>query len=218
VADFVQRGTPRQRCVFECLAGVIESSIAGCHDAVSLPISLFPIEGHVCGRLFDVRAGEKLPAFAVLRLASVRVAVFYLRTRIFMMRWIHNMRRDLATAFRFVILVPLLLLLVSCAGQQETPRDVSEIASDNTVLIFGPSVSDATEQGIKITYAQASMGFDSGCDPNRTFSEDLNECAKLPAEVKEKAISHCATYDKKAVFLGNGTNWLAQTVSRFVCE
>jgi hypothetical protein len=31
---------------------------------------------------------------------------------------------------------------------------------------------------------------------------DLNECAKLPAEVKEKAISHCATYDKKAVFLG----------------
>ena len=135
-----------------------------------------------------------------------------------MMQSIHNIRRDIARAFRFAILAPLLLLLVACAGQQETPRDVSEVASDNTVLIFGPSVSDATEEGIKITYAQASMGFDSGCDPNRTFSDDLNECAKLPAEVKEAAVSHCASYDKKAVFLGNGTNWLAQTVSRFACE
>ena len=141
-----------------------------------------------------------------------------LKTKDIVMRSNSTIKNRTEAQIRFAVMVALALALCGCAGQQETPRDVSEIGTDNTVLIFGPSVSDATEEGIKITYAQASMGFDSGCDPNRTFSEDLNECAKLPAEVKEKAISHCATYDKKAVFLGNGTNWLAQTVSRFVCE
>lgn len=134
------------------------------------------------------------------------------------MRSYSTIRNRAEAQIRVAVMVALALALCGCAGQQETPRDVSEIGTDNTVLIFGPSVSDATEEGIKITYAQASMGFDTGCDPNRTFSDELNECAKLPAEVKEQALNHCDSYGKKAVFLGNKSNWLAQTVSQFVCE
>ena len=108
-------------------------------------------------------------------------------------------------------------LLTGCATPQP-PRDVSEVSSADTVLLFGPSTSDETEAGIKITYAQASMGFDSGCNPNQTFSDELNECAKLPAEVKTLAIDHCASFGLKAMFTGNSTNWLQQTVSNFTCE
>ena len=108
-------------------------------------------------------------------------------------------------------------LLAGCATQQP-PRDATEVSSADTVLLFGPSTSDETEAGIKITYAQASMGFDSGCDPNQTFSDELNECAKLPAEVKTLAIDHCASFGLKAMFTGNSTNWLQQTVSNFTCE
>ena len=107
--------------------------------------------------------------------------------------------------------------LAGCATQQP-PRDATEVSSADTVLLFGPSTSDETEAGIKITYAQASMGFDSGCDPNQTFSDELNECAKLPAEVKTLAIDHCASFGLKAMFTGNSTNWLQQTVSNFTCE
>ena len=108
-------------------------------------------------------------------------------------------------------------LLAGCATQQP-PRDVTEVSSADTMLLFGPSTSDETEAGIKITYAQASMGFDSGCNPNQTFSDELNECAKLPAEVKTLAIDHCASFGLKAMFTGNGSNWLQQTVSNFTCE
>ena len=110
-----------------------------------------------------------------------------------------------------------LSLLAGCVTQQP-PRDVGEVSSADTVLLFGPSTSDETEAGIKITYAQASMGFDSGCDPNQTFSDELNECAKLPAEVKTLAIDHCASFGLKALFVGNSTNWLQQTVSNFTCK
>ena len=96
-------------------------------------------------------------------------------------------------------------LLAGCATQQP-PRDVTEVSSADTVLLFGPSTSDETEAGIKITYAQASMGFDSGCDPNQTFSDELNECAKLPAEKKPLAITHCANYGMKAQVTGASTN------------
>ena len=44
--------------------------------------------------------------------------------------------------------------LVGCATQQQPLRDASEVSSADTVLIFGPSTSDATEEGIKITYAR----------------------------------------------------------------
>ena len=105
------------------------------------------------------------------------------------MRSNSTIRNGSKTQTRFAVMFALTIGLCGCAGQQETPRDFSEIGTDNTVLIFGPSVSNATEEGIKITYAQASMGFDTGCDPNRTFSDELNECTKLPVEVKEEAMS-----------------------------
>ena len=108
--------------------------------------------------------------------------------------------------------------LLDVCATQKPPRDVTEVSSADTVLMFGPSISGETEAGIKITYAQASMGFDSGCDPNQTFTDELNECAKLPAEVKTLAIDHCASFGLKAMFSGNSTNWLQQTVSNFTCE
>lgn len=119
--------------------------------------------------------------------------------------------KPLITALGFIV-------LTGCAAQQQPPRDVSEVSSADTVLLFGPSTSDASEEGVKITYAQASMGFDSGCNPNQTFSDDLNDCAKLPSEVKTLALDHCASFGLKAMFVGNTTNWLQQTVSNFTCE
>ena len=119
---------------------------------------------------------------------------------------------------KLFILVLGYILLAACASQQQPPRDVSEVSSADTVLIFGPSTSDASEEGIKITYAQASMGFDSGCNPNQTFSDELNDCAKLPEEVKTLAIDHCASFGLKALFVSNSTNWLQQTVSNFTCK
>ena len=50
-----------------------------------------------------------------------------------------------------------LIVLTGCAAQQQPPRDVSEVSSVDTVLLFGPSTSDASEEGVKITYAQASI-------------------------------------------------------------
>ena len=119
---------------------------------------------------------------------------------------------------KLFILVLGYILLAACASQQQPPRDVSEVSSADTVLIFGPSTSDASEEGIKITYAQASMGFDSGCNPNQTFSDELNDCAKLPEEVKTLALDHCTSFGLKALFMGNNTNWLQQTVSTFTCD
>ena len=107
---------------------------------------------------------------------------------------------------------------IGCAAQQQPPRDVSEVSSADAVLVFGPSTSDASAEGIKITYAQASMGFDSGCNPNQTFSDELNDCAKLPEEVKTLALDHCTSFGLKALFVGNSTNWLQQTVSNFTCD
>ena len=121
-------------------------------------------------------------------------------------------------AFKIVAIAAGLVFLIGCAAQQQPPRDVSEVSSADTVLIFGPSTSDASEEGIKITYAQASMGFDSGCNPNQTFSDELNDCAKLPEEVKTLALDHCAGFGLKALFMGNSTNWLQQTVSNFTCD
>ena len=108
------------------------------------------------------------------------------------------------------------IVFVGCAAQP--PREVSTISTSNTSLLTTPTASKESEDGINITYAQASVGFDTGCDFNQTFSDDLNDCAKLPVEVKEMAIAHCDGYGRKAMFLGNGTSWLQQTVSKFRCD
>jgi hypothetical protein len=36
--------------------------------------------------------------------------------------------------------------------------------------------------------------------------------------VKTLALDHCASFGLKAMFVGNTTNWLQQTVSNFTCE
>lgn len=108
------------------------------------------------------------------------------------------------------------ILFVGCAAQP--PREVSTIETSNTSLLTAPTTSKESKDGINITYAQASVGFDTGCDINQTFSDDLNDCAKLPTAVKEMAIAHCDGHGRKAMFLGNGTSWLQQTVSKFRCD
>ena len=113
----------------------------------------------------------------------------------------------------------LILSIFICfsVASQETPRDVSTISSSNTKTLTKPKIAN-TRKGFKITYAQMSMGFDAGCNPNRIMSDEVNECAKLPENVKKLATEHCDSFSKKAVFLGNTTNFIQMTVSRFRCE
>ena len=106
---------------------------------------------------------------------------------------------------------------MGCTGAQ-SPNDVSDVSSKNIATIFPPKVTKSSPEKLEITYAQISMGFDSGCNPYQSFSSELNECAQLPSNVKVLAIDHCAKYSKKAVFLGNKTNLLKMTVSKFECE
>jgi hypothetical protein len=101
---------------------------------------------------------------------------------------------------------------------QETPRDADTISSSNTKTLTKPKITNADEKGISIRYAQISMGFDPNCNPNRIMSNELNECAKLPENVKSLAIQHCESIGKKALFLGNRTNLIQMTVSKFKCE
>ena len=65
-----------------------------------------------------------------------------------------------------------------------------------------------------------AMGFDTlGCNAYRNIStSELNQCAKLPEDVKAMAISYCENKGKKAVFWGNEDNWIKMTVSKFSCE
>lgn len=103
-------------------------------------------------------------------------------------------------------------------GSGDETRDVESISSTKTKTLTKPKLK-TTRNGFKITYAQASIGFDAGCNPNRIMSKKLNECIKLPKNVKQMAISYCADKDKnKAVFYGNTENFIKMTVSRFRCE
>ena len=103
-------------------------------------------------------------------------------------------------------------------GAPERPRDVADVSSSDTSTIIDPKIVKSSEEGIEIKYAQLSFGFDAGCNPYKTYSSDLNECAKLPENVKDIAIEHCAESGKKAVFLGNKTSLLQMTISEFSCE
>ena len=74
----------------------------------------------------------------------------------------------------------------------ERPRDVADVSSSDTSTIIDPKIVTSSEDGIEIKYAQLSFGFDAGCNLYNTYSSDLNECAKLPENVKDIAIEHCA--------------------------
>lgn len=116
------------------------------------------------------------------------------------------------------ILAVLGLLAVSACGPNEPPRAVSAVSSSNTQTLLPPRVKDRSEDGIQIVYPQVSIGFDENCDSFRVMSDQLNQCAKLPENVKSVAVEHCALFDKQALFTGNKTNFLHMTVSHFECE
>ena len=119
--------------------------------------------------------------------------------------------------FKYVFLLVVFMILAGCVSP-ETPRDADKVSTSNTRTLLSPSITDADSNGISMRYAQISFGFDPACNPNRLFKNDMNKCAKLPQEVKDMAIDHCNTFSKKAVFLGNRTNWLQMTISDFRCE
>lgn len=107
--------------------------------------------------------------------------------------------------------------LAGCASQ-ETPRDVDTISSDKIKTLTPPKIIKSDVNGLSIRYAQMSMGYDAACNPNRSFSSELNDCNELPESVKNLAINHCEKYSKKAVFMGNKTNFIQMTVSKFTCQ
>ena len=107
--------------------------------------------------------------------------------------------------------------LASCASQ-ETPRDVDTVTSDKIKTLTPPKIIKSGVNGLSIRYAQISMGFDATCNPNRSFNSELNHCNELPENVKSLANNHCQQYGKKAVFMGNKTNFIQMTVSKFTCQ
>ena len=127
--------------------------------------------------------------------------------------YINRFRNNFTLLFSLLIFI----LLGGCVSP-ETPRDADKVSTSNTQTLLSPSITDADRNGISMRYAQISFGFDPSCNPNRLFSYEMNKCAKLPQEVKDMAIDHCNTFSKKAVFLGNRTNWLQMTISDFRCE
>jgi hypothetical protein len=118
---------------------------------------------------------------------------------------------------KFLLIVGLFSLISGCSNN-EPPRDVKDVSSKNIKTIVAPKITKSSSEMLEIRYAQMSMGFATGCNPNKSFSSKLNQCAELPVNVKSMAIDHCESYDRKAVFLGNKTNLLQMTVSKFRCE
>ncbi|MEJ6516162.1 MAG: hypothetical protein ACKVKL_11925 [Pseudomonadales bacterium] len=117
---------------------------------------------------------------------------------------------------RYLAVAILAAGLVGCAS--EPPREVSSVSSSKTKALNEPKISKASTDGLNITYIEASMGFDGGCNPYKSFSSELNQCSELPENVAKMAIDHCEKYDKKAMFHGNGTSLLQMTVSKFTCD
>jgi PBP1b-binding outer membrane lipoprotein LpoB len=118
---------------------------------------------------------------------------------------------------KFSLIIGLCFFISGCSND-EPPRDVNDISSKNIKTIVAPKITKSSPEMLEIRYAQMSMGFAAGCNPNKSFSSKLNQCAELPENVKSMAINHCKDFNKKAVFLGNKTNFLQMTVSKFRCE
>jgi len=118
---------------------------------------------------------------------------------------------------KFLLIVGLCFLISGCSNN-EPPRDVKDVSSKNIKTIVAPKITKSSPEILEIRYAQMSMGFATGCKPYKSFSSELNQCAELPENVKLMAIEHCENYNKKAIFLGNKTNLLQMTVSKFRCE
>ena len=114
-------------------------------------------------------------------------------------------------------LIAVTLTLAACAPS-EPPREAATVSSANTATLLPPKIKKMSADGIQITYPQISMGFDANCGAFRVMSSKLNQCAKLPENVKQLAVEHCSRVDKTAIFTGNKTNMIHMTVSHFDCE
>ena len=121
------------------------------------------------------------------------------------------------TAKTLSILIAVVLTLASCAPS-EPPREAATVSSANTATLLPPKIKKMSADGIQITYAQVSIGFDANCGAFRVMSSKLNQCAKLPGNVKQLAMDHCSRFEKTAIFMGNKTNLIHMTVSPFDCE
>ena len=119
--------------------------------------------------------------------------------------------------YNSIFMIFSLMFLYSCA-MQETPRDALSVSTTDTKTLTAPIVIDSDKNFIDIRYAQMSIGFSQNCNPNRIMKDELNECAKLPENVKTIAINHCRKFNKNAIFLGNKSNLLQMTISKFKCE
>jgi hypothetical protein len=114
-------------------------------------------------------------------------------------------------------LISVSLTLAACAPS-EPPREAATVSSANTATLLPPKIKKMSADGIQITYPQISMGFDASCGAFRVMSTKLNQCAKLPENVKQLAVDHCSRFEKTAMFKGNKTNLIQMTVSHFDCE
>ena len=119
--------------------------------------------------------------------------------------------------YKLFIISLIIGCLASCSSQ-ETPRDVDTVSSDKIKTLTPPKIIKSDVNGLSIRYAQISMGFDATCNPSRSFSSELNDCNELPESVKSLATNHCQQYRKKAVLMGNKTNFIQMTVSKFTCQ
>ena len=120
------------------------------------------------------------------------------------------------TYTKYFLVFGICALLSGCVPT-EPAKNVKDVSSQNTATIFPPKIVKTSPGGLEIRYAQVSVGFDAGCKPSGAFSQKLNKCYKLPENVKSLALAHCAKYSKEAVFLGNKSNLLRMTVSKFRC-
>jgi hypothetical protein len=116
-----------------------------------------------------------------------------------------------------LLTLALVVALTGCVST-EPPRDVDTVSSSNTKTLTVPKIIESDANGLEIRYAELSMGFDATCNPFKSFSDEKNQCSQLPENVKVMAIDHCEKFAKKAVFLGNTTNFIQMTISNFSCE
>lgn len=117
---------------------------------------------------------------------------------------------------KHLLTIGICIFLSGCLSD-EPARDVKDVSSQNTATIFPPKITKSSPEMLEVRYAQASIGFDAGCSPVAGFKSKLNQCSKLPENVKLLATEHCAKYGKEASFLGNKSNILQMTVSKFSC-
>ena len=88
--------------------------------------------------------------------------------------------------------------IVGCGGTAVEQVD----SSFSETMLIPPKVSKSDENGIKIRYAEVTLGF-----------------KKVPQNILDMAKSHCASHDKNAFWMKNKRSWmLGMTLGIFECR